>query len=76
MIRDRLVAVDHPGDDLAALLPELRDLCAKQIAECDAAIGRMRQQRDEDLERGIDYLEDQRLVMEMVLEQASRLLIH
>jgi hypothetical protein len=42
MIRDRLVAVDHPGDDLAALLPELRDLCAKQIAECDAAIGRMR----------------------------------
>jgi hypothetical protein len=76
MIRDRLVAVDHPGDDLAALLPELRDLCSKQIAECDAAIGRMRQQRDEDLERGIDDLEDQRLVMEMVLEQASRLLIH
>lgn len=76
MIRDRLIALDHPGDDLAVVLPELRDLCAKQIAECDAAIGRMRQQRDEDLERGIDYLEDQRLVMEMVLEQASRLLVH
>ena len=76
MIRDRLITLDHPADDLAAVLPDLRDLCAKQIAECDAAIGRMRQQRDNDLERGIDYLEDQRLVMEMVLEQASRLLVH
>lgn len=76
LIRDRLVALEHPTSELSVVLYELRDLCAKQIADCDAAIVRMRQQRDEDLERGIDYLEDQRLVMELVLENALRLLVH
>jgi hypothetical protein len=76
LIRDRLAAMEHPSEDVAVALHDFRDLCVKQIGDCDTAISRMRQQRDDDLERGIDYLEDQRVVLESALEHASRLLVH
>lgn len=76
LIRDRLAGMEHPSEDVAGVLHDFRDLCVKQIGECDAAIARMRQQRDDDLERGIDYLEDQRVVLESAFEHASRMLVH
>ena len=74
--RDRLAAVESPTREVADLLHDFMAFCEKQIAECTAAITRLRERRDADLERGIDYLEDQRAVLEGAVEHAARLVVH
>jgi hypothetical protein len=76
LIRDRFAMLDHPPHEVADLLHDFRELLAKQIAECDAALARLRGQREDDLERGIDYLQEQRGVLEAAYDHASRMLVH
>ena len=76
LIRDRFSLLDHPPEEVAELLHDFRDLCMKQMAECDTAIVRLRNQREDDLERGIDYLQEQRGVLEAAFDHASRMLVH
>ncbi|HTL38672.1 MAG TPA: hypothetical protein VL326_36325 [Kofleriaceae bacterium] len=76
LIRDRFALLDHPPDEVAELLHDFRELLTKQIAECDAALQRMRAQRDDDLERGIDYLQEQRAVLEITYDHATRMVVH
>jgi len=76
LIRDRFSMLDHPPDEVADLLHDFRELLTRQITECDAALGRLRGQREDDLERGIDYLQEQRGVLEAAYDHASRMLVH
>ncbi|HUS28534.1 MAG TPA: hypothetical protein VMZ53_08495 [Kofleriaceae bacterium] len=76
LIRDRFSLLDHPPDEVASLLHDFRELCTKQITECDHALARMRGQRDDDLERGVDYLQEQRGVLEAAYDHAARMLVH
>ncbi|NVB79020.1 MAG: hypothetical protein HOV81_11530 [Kofleriaceae bacterium] len=77
LVRDRLAQREVPGEDLdAELLYDFRELCVRLIGECDAAIAALKKQRDEELDREIAVLEDQRVVLENALENASRLLVH
>jgi hypothetical protein len=77
LVRDRLARREMPGEDLdGAVLHDFRDLCVRLMGECDAAIAALKKQRDEELDREIAVLEDQRVVLESALEHASRLLVH
>jgi hypothetical protein len=76
LIRDRLVRLETPDEDVVPLLPDFRELCARQIAEIDAALANLRGLRDADREDQVDALEDQRVLLESALEQASRMLVH
>ena len=76
MVRDRLAQLEAPEHEAAPLLYDFRELCAKRVADLDKTIGALRERGDDDAERDIALLEDQRVVVESALEHASRMLVH
>jgi hypothetical protein len=76
MVRDRLVQLEAPDDELAGLMHDFRELCVQQIAQVETAVRELRKERDVDIEHEIAILEDRRVVLEGALEHASRLLVH
>lgn len=77
MVRDRLAQLESPEDpELVGLLHDFRELCVDRVGALGTAIGELRKQGDEDIEREIALLEDQRVVVESALEHASRMLVH
>ncbi|HTR52118.1 MAG TPA: hypothetical protein VMJ10_15500 [Kofleriaceae bacterium] len=71
-IRQRLAAVEHVPVDVAHLLPELHERCARRLADLELERERWRGQ-DADLEIA---LEDARVDVEATLDQISRVLVH
>lgn len=76
MVRDRLATLASPDEDVAPLLHDFRDLCVRRIGELDTMATDMRKRRDPDLQHELEVLEDQRVVLESALDQASRMLVH
>jgi hypothetical protein len=72
-IRARLASLDAAPDDVAAVLPELYELCAGRLAELQRELERREVRQDEDL---FDALETARFSIEATLDHISRLLVH
>jgi len=75
MARDRLVLLDAPGE-VAPLLHDYRDLCARRIAELETHMGSLRQVGTEPARAELSALDDERTALESALEAAARLLVH
>ncbi len=75
-VRDRLGTLASPDAELADLLHDYRELCARRIGEIDALAAEMRKRRDPDLQVELEQLDDERVALESALDQALRLLVH
>lgn len=75
MARDRLTRLDHPVD-VAALLPDYRDLCARRIGELETHMASLRRVGTEAAHSELAALDDERAALESALEAAARLLVH
>jgi hypothetical protein len=75
LVRDRLIALAHPDDELAPLLPAFRELCAQRVADLDGLLADLRARPDH-VEDDLDALDDLRVTFEAMLEQTARLVVH
>jgi hypothetical protein len=71
-IRDRLAELEHAPAEVAALLPELCELCTRRIAEIDRYARELAREGGE-LHQ---LLADERAIHERALDQAMRLMVH
>jgi hypothetical protein len=75
MARDRLARLDAPGE-VAPLLHDYRDLCARRIADLEAHMTTLRRVGSDSASSELAALDDERAALESALEAAARLLVH
>ena len=75
MARDRLTRLEGP-EDIAPLLHDYRELCARRVAELETHIISLRRVGTDAARSEIAALDDERTALETALDAAGRLLVH
>ena len=75
MVRDRLQGLDAPGD-IAHLLHDYRELCARRLAELPTQMSSLRKVGSDAARAELEALDDERSALETALEAAARLVVH